>query len=235
MCVPQCQTRCCMCVFIKGAQICSLGDYFQWLAASGAAVKWKRSGQPALRAMFPAFERSRHVSRQLTRWVGVLQRKCGLFPPCLWFLGNVPPSCFHADRITQAWPKLGRAASRLLPALGRLAPTSQRLCPAGERAGCGCLSLGLRRLSPPPAKTSRARWTRTAGVCGRARERGRAGRKEEGTRDTEVPPPLRFFTGQRDPGKTNIKFPNFPTALGISSGSSFWTMRQYRFWTYCLI
>ena len=124
VCVPQCQTRCCMCVcFIKGAQTCSLGDYFQWRAALGAAVKWKRSRQPALRAMFPAFERSRHVSRRLTRWVGTLHRKCGLFPPCLCFLGNVPPSCFYGDLITQGWPKLGRATLQLPPALGCLAPS----------------------------------------------------------------------------------------------------------------
>ena len=153
VCVPQCQTPCCICVcFIKGAQICRLGDYFQWLAASGAAVKWKRSRQPGLQAMFPAFERSCHVSWQLTRWVGMLQRKCGLFLLCLCFLGHVPHSCFHVDLITQAWPKLGRATLWLTACPGLPGPQ----VPAPLSCGGACwvwMPLSrLRKAEPAPSK-----------------------------------------------------------------------------------
>lgn len=129
----------CVC-FIKGAQIWSLGYYFQWLAALRAAVKWKRAGQPALPAMFTASERSCHVSWQLTQWVWILQHKVRLFPLCLCFLGNVPSSCFHVDLIIQpwrwAWHGLAAAAQA-----GTALPPRPCTSGLGNVGGCWCLSL----------------------------------------------------------------------------------------------
>ena len=224
----------CAC-FIKGAQIWRLDYYLQWLAASGAVVKWKRAGQLALRAMFPEFERLCHVSWQLAPWVWILRHKFGPFPLCLCFLVNVSPNCFHIDLITQPWRRAWNSlvnSYRLLRAAWPPSPSASVL--GGERGGCECLSPGLGRLILPTAETNCGHWTRTAGVWGCAGGWGHHSsyswevkeQKEEKMRDTQVPS-LRFLTHkQRDPIKTNIKFPNFPTPFQISSGSSFWAMRQ---------
>lgn len=142
----------CAC-FIKGAQIWSLGYYFQWLAALQAAVKWKWAGQPALPVMFTASERSCHVSWQLTQWVWVPQCEVGLFLLCLYFLGNMPSSCCHIDLITQPWWQLGKDWLSPLPAQGCPDPGTLLICP--EVMGDGVLLfLGLERLIPAPTKTS---------------------------------------------------------------------------------
>ena len=119
----------------------------------------------------------------------------------------------HYPRLAQAWQSHTAATARP----GLPSPKSQHLCPAGERAGCGSLSLGLGRLSPPPAKTSCAHWTRTAGVWGCAGEWGWAGM--EGGEDKRYWSPLsqirNWTEGPRQDQHQISKFPN-------SSLEKFW-------------
>lgn len=229
VCVPQCQTRHCMCVcFIKGAQICSLGDYFQWLAASGAAVKWKRSRQPALRAMFPAFERSRHVSRQLTRWVGTLQPlSAACFHPACVSWGTCLPVAFMVTSLPKAGPSLAEPHRSYRPPWAAWPQV-----PAPLSCGGACLVWmplsRLRKVEPAPSEDqlrslNKDRWS--VGMCWRTGAGGDGRRGGQGI--LKSPSQIRNWTeGPRQDQHQISQCPNFPTPLWRSSGSAFWTTRQ---------
>lgn len=219
-CLPQCQARCCACVFHQRSTDLEWGLLFPVTCCLGGS-KWKRAGQPALPAMFTASERSCHVSRQLTQWVWIPQHKVGPFPLCLCFLGNVPSSCFHIDLITQSWwwawhGHVVAAAGSGLPCPCR-PHASALISVAGD-----AYALAQKGLIPPlPLQRPPAyNWTKITGgpgCDGGAGDpsshlcKGRQWRGESG--DTQAPSLRSSMHEQRDLINTNITFPKIPSSF----------------------
>lgn len=138
-----CQAPCYPCVFHYRRTDLEPALLFPVICCLEGSREMKRAGQPALQAMLTPSERSCRVSWQLTQWIWILWHKVGSFPLCLGFPGNVPPSCFHIDLITQPW---WWAWHRQAAAWGLFAPVDLPF----SQGQCGRMWVLLRQSDPPP-------------------------------------------------------------------------------------
>lgn len=137
--VKQVAVRVC---FIKGALIWSLDYYFQWLAASGAAVKWKEQG--SLLSERCALHLKGHVMFP-GNWLngfGFCNIRSGRFHSACVSWGTCLPVVFTLTSLPSPGDELGMNVCSLgLPYPCRPSvPTQARV------DGCECSSLGSERL-----------------------------------------------------------------------------------------